>query len=263
MRKRHLAAAALLLCALPTPSLALAATRTVKKALHLRAGGALRIETYKGSVELVPWSRERIEVVARIESDPEDSGSHAERSVAGTRIAIEGGGSAVSISTDHDDEPRTFWGQRLLPAVHYRIRAPSRLRLALGDHKSRISLAGFEGELRLRSHKGRIDARKVEGRITLDLYKGRAFLDAVAGRVAVSTYKGAVTLRMRRMDGPSSLRTHKGRIELRLPPSQRPRLDVRLGRRATFENGLGGGGAGAGPGLTVRSHRGTVVLGRP
>lgn len=260
MRRRHLAAAALMLCALTTSSLALAATRTVKQALPLRAGGALRIETHKGSVELVPWGRERIEVVARIESDPEDSGSHAERSVAATRIAIEGGGSAVSVRTDHGAIPRTPWGQRLLPKVHYRIKAPARLRIALRDHRSRLSLAGFKGELTVSSHRGRIDARRLEGRIALELHRGRAVLEEVAGRVAVTTHRGAVQLRLRRMDGPSSLSTHKGRIELRLPPSQRPRLDVEVGRRATFRNELPD--RGAGPRLTVRSHRGIVVLGR-
>ncbi len=296
-RKQWLCVLGLLLAAGVTAAAEQPAVKTVNRTLALNPGGLLRLETYKGSVQLEGWERDQVQIEARIEPPEDVSDAYARETVEATQVEITGGGSSVRIRSDYDAVPcQERWYltgcSQNLPYVHYTIHAPRRLELELKDHKSRLTLAHLEGRvdldsykgeirlsdlqgtLRLETYKGVLEADNLRGTLTLNTYKGEVKLSHVRSRLQAETYKGEITIRALALEGDSRLETERGRIELVLPANQSFTLDASIGRRADFWNdfemtttlannySIRGQVNGGGPRLSLESDRGTIFLRR-
>ena len=233
-----------------------------EKTVDLAAGGRLTLETFKGSVELISWNQNKVEIVARIEPGDDVSSEYAQRSVEATEIDIWSSGRSLSIRSDYEAVPceqdvDKGWHigcSKTLPYVHYQIKAPRNLSIRLEDHKSEIDISGFDGdldldthrgtvkladltgEIRLDTHRGRVEASGLSGDIRLNTHRGRMRLAGLRGRVRVETHRGEISIDALEIDGSSRLETHRGHIVLSLPESQG--FDVRgeIGRRADFDS---------------------------
>ncbi|MFQ5926252.1 MAG: DUF4097 domain-containing protein [Terriglobia bacterium] len=273
-----------------------------RKTVEFESGGRLTLDTYKGSIHLSPWDRNQVEVVARIEAGEHVSQEYAERSVEATRVEVWGSASSLTIRSDYEDVPcrdRWWFGgcSKVLPYIHYEIRAPRKLSIRLDDHKSETDISGFEGdfdldthkgevklanlsgEIRLETHKGRVEASELSGDIRLNTHKGRMNLTGVRGRVRAETHKGDVSIDAVELEGKSRLETYKGTIALRVPESQG--FDIRgdVGRRGYFQSDfevtlrtfgrrrrrgeqIEGRVSGGGPEIYVNTYRGEIRLRR-
>jgi len=297
-RKQLLSVLGVLLAAAVTAAAEQPAVKNVNRTLTLNPGGLLRLETYKGSVQLEGWERDQVQIDARIEPPEDVSDAYAREAVEATEVEITGEGSSVRIRSDYDQVPCQTGGwdwmgcSKTLPYVHYTIRAPRRLELELKDHKSRLTLAHLEGRidldsykgeiqlsdlqgtLRLETYKGVLEADNLRGALVLNTYKGEVKLSHLRSSVQAETYKGEITIRGLALEGDSRLETERGRIELVLPANQSFTLDARIGRRADFWNDFEmtttlandyrtrGQVNGGGPRLEVESNRGTIFLRR-
>jgi hypothetical protein len=208
-----------------------AEAREFQRTVGLDARGSVKIETFKGSVEVEAWDEARAEIFARIEADTTcgDDAVHAER-VRLTEIDVESSASRLKIRSDYDalqnlPHIRLEAGGGDMtctahPFIHYRIRIPRTARLDVEDHKSRIAVAGLRSDARVVSHKGRIDVKDHDG--ALDL----------------TTHKGDARVEFARFGGDSRFETHKGDIEIVLPKSAAFDLEAHLGRAGSLDSGF-------------------------
>ena len=267
-------------------TLPLAVSAQVEKAfaktVKLDAGGRLSIKTYKGSIELEPWDRDEVEIRARIVADPQVDDDYGRESIEATLVVVRGSGSTVHIKSNYEDVPceesfsvlgRLFGGcSKILPFVHYEIRAPRRLRLQVDDYKSTIEIAGFEGEFDIETYKGTLNGGELTGELSLDTYKGQVRLVGLEGGFDIETYKGEIEIGLLELTERSSIETYKGTVVLKLERKIGFDLRADLGRRADFHtdfpfrvrtggsNKLSGSVNGGGPVIEIESYKGQIRI---
>ena len=131
--------------------------REFSRTVPLEPGGSLRVDGSKGSIRITGWDRPEVEIRARIEMPRREDADYARRVVDATRIDVSGQGGSVTVATNYDDVPSkdgrtgrdSGWGDRTVPAVHYEIRAPHRVALAVDSDRGPAAISGFEGPIDL------------------------------------------------------------------------------------------------------------------
>ncbi len=255
-----------------------------EKTVDLANDGRLRLDTFKGSIKISAWNREEVQIYAKIEADESVSRDYAEESVEATEVRVRESGSSVSIKSDYDDVPSEsslfgFGQSKVLPYVHYEIRAPKNIRLTVDDYKSEIRLDGFDGRIYVESYKGTLDAEQMSGELEIDTYKGEFSVADFRGSIEAKTYKGEIIVDLLELDGRSRLETSKGYIRINAPSSLRADLVAELGKRADFrsdfdiprsrssrrwrdddEQDFQASINGGGPELYLKSTKGTIRL---
>lgn len=259
LRKSVFLAAALL----ATSTLAFAQTKEVHRTVSLDEDGRVVIDTFKGSVKVSTWNRDKVEIRATINSDT--TGDDQDERVEQTEIRIYGSDRLVEIESDYSDADYhkgglfgfLFGGGVIvLPYVHYEIKMPATAKLDIDDHKSRIEISALEGDL------------------TLSTHKGHAKINALEGGARIETHKGDIRVEFASLSRSSSFETHKGEIEIFVPPGASFRLDGELGEDARLDsefamithsfgdderiNAKVNGGDG--PEIWIETHRGTIRL---
>jgi hypothetical protein len=221
------------------------------RTVPLDAGGRLRVSTYKGTIELIPWDQAKVEVHARIEAPGDVSADYAKAIVAATRLLVTGGDEAVTIEVDYDKVPVEhgwfgFGNSTTLPYAHLKIHAPRRLQLVVDDYKSDLTLSGFEGKLRIKSYKGTLRGGDLSGELVLETYKGEVDFTRVAGRLEAETYKGRIAIEADRLAGRCRLETYKGVIRVAVRSGQPVTVTSDISAKGTLVNHLSAS-AEAGP----------------
>ena len=205
------------------------------RVLTLAKGGTVTVDPGEnGGVAVEGWSRDSIEVHARIQTQAgtDDDAGLLARDVkvvtSGTRISAEGPPS----------------GHRRSWSVSFVIYAPRR------------------SDLQLDTHNGPIGVRDVTGRMALTAYNGPVSLDGVGGDVRARTTNGPIDIELtgERWDGAGlDAETTNGPLDLAIPERYSARLEFgtvngpmsigfpltvtiqgRVGRRITTVLGAGG-----------------------
>lgn len=205
------------------------------RVVTLAKGGTITVDPGEnGGVTVEGWSRDSIEVHARIQTHgaTDDEAGALARDIkvvtAGTRIGAEGPPS----------------GRRRSWSVSFVVYAPRR------------------SDLRLDTHNGPIGVRDVTGRMALTAYNGPVSLDGVGGDVRARTTNGPIDIELtgERWDGAGlDAETTNGPVNLAIPESYSARLEFgtvngpmsvafpltvtiqgRVGRRITTTLGAGG-----------------------
>lgn len=209
------------------------------------AGGKLDVQNFNGSVEILGWDQNTVDVSGTKYSE-EESQLHA------MRVEVTQSGTTVTVRTDRP-EPRRWNG-----GARYLIRVPRRTELVriqssngslrVEDVEGRASdLTTSNGGIRLRNIRGKVDARTsngsvdvqtAEGGVSIRTSNGSVTLDNVRGTLQATTSNGAIrgTLVYASPNEPIRLSTSNGAIDVRL---QMPRNNDVI---ATTSNG----------GITVR-----------
>ncbi len=241
-----------------------AADRTVSKTLPLAADGKVTIDTYKGSIRVVPWDRAEVAVEARIVPD-ESCGSERDQKewVAATRVVIEPHGGGVRIESDYDGLEVSwhfFTACTSRPFVHYKVSLPRAAALRIHDYKSDT------------------DVKDYAGRLTHDTYKGSAALVGLTGPLDLKTYKGEVRAGFARLSGEVRADTYKGDVTLTFPAGAAFDLSADAGRRGEIVSDFEGTGPirssrrsgfrssatvnGGGPHVTLSTDKGKLSIRR-
>lgn len=262
--KKYRQSLALLALVLASASLSFAQnTREVKKTVALNAGGAVSIDTHKGSVTVNTWDRDEVEITARVEAGGQSADER--RWVEETEVHIQSAAGAVRIKSDYDkieqrmmgvnQDGETSWS---LPLIHYTITMPRAARLIIDDHKSQISVSDLSADLLIDTHKGSVKVARHGGAIKLETHKGDARVE-FAGFARQSSFD-----------------THKGEIEIILPAQLGFDLDSEMGKGAHLDSAYDLGGLtrsddrhearrrgqinGGGALLRLSSHKGQIRL---
>lgn len=199
-------------------------SRTIEKSFSLDKDGRVYIDTYKGSISIETWNRDRVDIHVKIEADGNDK--YADEKVKYTEIQISDSRSSLKIKTDYDEMRDKLSSFRRMfssdvgsmPFVHYSIKMPATVDLRIKDYKSESKISGIHGLIEFETYKGSLDLEGLEGGIELE------------------TYKGEIKIQFDKLSERSSFETYKGEIEIMLPERTRFDLNAKLGKRAEFES---------------------------
>lgn len=199
----------------------------------LKPGGRISVESFNGSIDVVAWEQDSVEV-------------------NGTKYA--GMKSSLSdIKIDVSSTPDSVRVRAVRPAdifrsvgVRFSIRVPHNASLELvSSSNGKIDVDGLEGNAHLRTSNGgirvlrlrgdleaettngNIDADEVKGSANLHTSNGSVHAEATGGSLDAFTSNGRIVARLSDSDTarPVRLRSSNGRIELTLDGKQLP--DVR------------------------------------
>lgn len=238
-------------------------SREVRRTFDLDRDGRVIIDTFKGSIDVQTWDQPRVEIVAKIEADPQ--GDDQEDRVERTKVRIYGSDRLVEIESDYSDadyhEGGFFGfffggGTIVLPYVHYDLKMPRGARLDIEDHKSEIRIRTLEGDLTLATH------------------KGHAVIDRFSGGARIETHKGDVRVDFASLTRPSNLETYRGEIEVFVPAGSSFRVGGELGEDARLDSEFAmvthsfgdeerisaDINGGDGPEIWIESYKGTIRL---
>jgi hypothetical protein len=238
-------------------------SREIRKTVPLDRDGRVIIDTFKGSIDIQTWNEQSVEIVAKIEADPQ--GDDQEDRVERTKVRVYGSDRRVEIESDYSDsdyhEGGFFGfffggGTIVLPYVHYDLKIPRGATLDIEDHKSEIRIRGLEGDLTLATH------------------KGHAVIDRFSGGARIETHKGDIRIDFASLMRPSNLETYKGEIEVFVPAGASFRVAGDLGEDARLDSEFAmvthsfgdeerisaDVNGGNGPEIWIESYKGTIRL---
>ena len=220
------------------------------------AGGRLDLENFNGSVEILGWDQNSVDVSGTKYAEDESM-------LRAMRVEATQNGNTVQVRTSRP-EPRRWNG-----GAKYIIRVPRRtelVRIQSSNGSLRIEdvegpasdLNTSNGAIRLRNIKGRVDARTsngavdvqtVEGGVTVRTSNGGVTLDNVRGSLSVTTSNGAIrgtlvdsspneAIKLTTSNGPVDVKlqmprnndviasTSNGSITIRMPSNAGARLNA-------------------------------------
>ncbi|HXG67384.1 MAG TPA: hypothetical protein VNO70_19930 [Blastocatellia bacterium] len=253
-----------------------AQSKEFRKTVDFEAGGELSLRTDKGSVRMTSWDRNQVEIIARIEPPENVSEEYGRQAVEATKVDVLGDARALTIRSNFDDVPYkdTFNRSRMIPNVHYEIRAPRRLNFNLDIDRSGVDLSGFEGRMNLKTDRTTMKAGDMAGELRLNMDRGELTLSGYRGRFEIDTDRTDSRLQGVQIDGDSRFEMDRGELELRMPESQGLTLSAAFSRLRDFHSDFGiasrtlsrdrieGTINGGGPKLLLRAQRSGVSLKR-
>lgn len=280
MRLRSIPACALVIaCSGP----AAAQDREFSRTVPLDSGGSLRVDGSKGSIRITGWDRPEVEIRARIEVPRREDADYAQRVVEATRIDVTGQGGWVTVATNYDGVPsrdgRTGreggWSDRTVPAVHYEIRAPRRVALAVDSDRGPAAISGFEGRFDLVVDRGELHLSDVAGELRLEIDRGdRSRIDGFRGSLSIEADRTDLSIDAQALDRDSRIEVDRGDVEVHVPEGQGLTVHTDISRRGDFRTDFPiewstsdprhsqGRINGGGTSLTVESDRATIELRR-
>ncbi|HTY37782.1 MAG TPA: DUF4097 family beta strand repeat-containing protein [Bacteroidota bacterium] len=237
-------------------------TREVNKSGAFSRDGRFSLDTYKGSIKIVPWDKSEIEIHAVIEAD---GNSRYDRDmVEDTEIRIDLSSNTARVKTDYDHAKHRHHGflglftydSDNLPFVHYTIKLPNTAHVVIKDYKSQTTVDGLQADLELETYKGEVSVERLSGGIDLKTYKGEGHVNftSLTSRSRVETYKGEIELSLPRGKG-YDLDASIGR-HARLQSDVEWARDSKSSRKHGYEthSSVNGGG----PELRLKSDHGTI-----
>lgn len=209
-------------------------SKRISESYNIGNDGRLSIDTYKGSIDIVTWDGETIEVDVLIEQDG-NNGDLVEL----TEIRFDKSGRTLRVETDYSKVKKEMKRIRLknysLPLVHYTVRMPQTTELTIDDYKSEIDIDGVLADVSLETYKGEVDIRDVEGELNVETYKGEVLIRNLSGALYADTYKGSFDVEFDEFLGDTRFDTYRGDVHVTLPENAGFDLDADLGSKGDFD----------------------------
>ncbi|MEO8026032.1 MAG: hypothetical protein ABI823_06145 [Bryobacteraceae bacterium] len=145
----------------------------------LSAGGRLSLEGFNGSVDIMGWDKESVEINGtKYASTPER--------LAEIKVDIDAQKDAIRVRTIRP----TMRGNM---GVRYSIRVPHRVVLdQIVSSNGAIRIEDVEGQSRLKSSNGQVKITRVKGNIEAETTNGQVEITETSGQVRVHTSNGGV-----------------------------------------------------------------------
>jgi Putative adhesin len=249
-----------------------------QRTFTVNAGGALRVDNYKGTVHVTGASTNQVvvNVLKRFEG-----GGEADRKwwMENTKINFRNDGGRVAVTVEYPSQ--TFscwfcWQEHYVAQVELEIQVPSRTNLDLNGYKPDIRVSSLQGDIRIKSYKAPMTLESTSGSIHIDTYKDEIRLKnvAVRGSIDIKSYKADTEIDAKSLEGTANLETSRGSIVLRVPRDIGLNVDFAGGRRSGFHTDFAlatqAGGSlgrdvrgtinGGGAHLVLRTERGSVSI---
>jgi hypothetical protein len=261
---------------LPAPS---AQSKDFKKTVDFEPGGNLTFTTDKGSIHLVSWDRNQIEIVARIDPPEDVNEDYGKRVVEATRIEVLGSARSLTIRSNFEDVPYRIDNlvsrDRRLPDIHYEVRAPRSLNLELNaDRCRKVEVSGFAGRFNIETDRSPFAATDLDGDLHLRVDRGSVKVARLQGSLDINTDRTDSEIEVGALRNDSKVNVGRGDMALMMPGSQGLTVKANTGRRERFDTDfpiasttfgkerVEGTINGGGPTLTISGDRSNVRLKR-
>lgn len=186
--------------------------RVVEKIFPATSSGLLEVETYGGSIRVVPTNDPTVRVTVR-QRIKADSESEADALLARLELTLEQHGHDVRLAAKYERRPAGFLWRSWPPVrVDFEVKVPAdfatRLMtsggpITVGDLKGKSDLRTSGGSIKLGKMGGPVDARTSGGSITLGEARGPVQLRTSGGHITVG-----------RVAGPADVATSGGGITI-------------------------------------------------
>ena len=262
-----------------SPAPVAAQSKDFKKSVDFESGGTLTFSTDKGSVKLVSWDRNQVDIVARIDPPEDVSEDYARRVVEAARIEVLGNSRSLTIRTNFDDVPYRIDNlvsrDRRLPDIHYEVRAPRSLNLELhADRCRQVEVSGFAGKFNIDTDRSPFAASDLDGDLSLRVDRGSVKVSRLQGSLDINTDRTNSEIEIGALRNNSKVNVGRGDMELMMSGSQGLTVKAMTGRRERFDTDfpiasttfgkerVEGTINGGGPLLTISGDRSNVRLKR-
>ena len=204
------------------------------KTYPLSPGGTVMVETFNGSIEIVGWEQNTVEVNAT---------KYASTKAAADGITFDVAGSSSSVRVRVNRPPEAPWSR---VGARFSIRVPHRTMLDLVStsnghvriedvegkarlHTSNgpIRVIGFKGEMEGRTSNGTIEIENLDGNANLHTSNGSIRAEVAHGSFEAGTSNGSINARLTDLptNRPVTLESSNGHIDLTISGKETP--DVR------------------------------------
>lgn len=229
------------------------------------AGGRLDLENFNGSVEIIGWDQNTIDVSGTKYAEEESM-------LRAMRVEAAQSGNTVQVRTSRPEPRRWNCGAKYIVRVPRRTDL-SHIQSSNGSLRvedvegSAADLNTSNGAIRLRNIKGRVDARtsngsvdvqSADGGVSIRTSNGSVTLDNVRGSLTATTSNGAIRgtlvdsspnepIRLTTSNGPVDVKlqmprnndviatTSNGTITIRMPSNAGARLDAKTSTHDTIQ----------------------------
>jgi len=177
---------------------------------QLNPGGRLEVETRNGSVEVVAWDRDRVEVSGTKYADSRER-------LRQVQVAMDSSPNRLRI---HTQGPDTFNGHY---GAKYVIHVPTRTVVdTIETSNGAVHLEGLEGKARVRTSNGAIRVSRLEGDLDAHTSNGRIEITGLKGAAMIRTSNGSV--QMDEVRGALDVATSNGSVKARVadPEAHKP-----------------------------------------
>jgi DUF4097 and DUF4098 domain-containing protein YvlB len=177
----------------------------------LKPGGRLIVENLNGSVEILGWEKESVQITGTKYASREDL-------LKELKIEAKSGDNSVEVRTVHPIGRHGNMGAK------YFIRVPRQVQLErINSSNGQIRVEDIQGNAHLETSNGGIRLRQFEGRLDARTSNGPVEADSIGGDAVVHTSNGGI--RLERVAGSVEAGTSNGGVHVRM---SKPKPNDRL-----------------------------------
>ena len=174
-------------------------TENVDRSFSAMSGGNLTIESDQGSIKVVTWDKQKVEVLV-------EKKARKEKQLVGFKVKFDKKGNDIFVEGDGD------WSNRV--SVKFIIKAPQEFNLELKTGGGSIEVSDISGEVKVNTSGGNISIGDVnQGNVEAKTSGGNINVGDVDGNLKVDTSGGNIQLG--KINGKSSIDTSGGSISLK------------------------------------------------
>jgi hypothetical protein len=183
----------------------------------LKPGGKVSLENFNGSIDILGWDQNKVEVEGEKYASTEDG-------LRDVRIDTRDTPELIEIRTLRPSS--TGWFPHA--GARYTVRVPRSARLErVITTNGRIEARGLDAAVRLKTTNGRIRGEAMRGGVDAQTTNGQIDLRGVEGGAMLRTTNGSITLEMNRQPADTiRAETHNGSITVRVPDETGARLEA-------------------------------------
>lgn len=172
----------------------------------LKSGGRVSIETMNGSVEVIGWDKESVEITGTKFASTEDL-------LRALKIDIQQSANAISIRTVRPSGSRGGLGAK------YRLRVPHRIEIErLNSSNGHVEARDIEGPARIRTSNAGVRIANTKGQLEVETSNGSIEVNDHTGAITGQTSNARVTVDLNNPEQgrPIRLQSSNGGINLKL-----------------------------------------------
>jgi hypothetical protein len=242
---------ALAVVLLPATALAQKQTETVDRNLPFPSGGTLKLNNFSGAVHITGGSGRNFVMKVTRRGYPDV--------LREMRLTVESSGSTITVE-ENDREGSRRWNddnrRDSMVETTFEIQVPANARLDINGFSSNVTIAGVDGDQRLKTFSGDINVRDARARISANTFSGEIDVDATgqgnSPDLDMETFSGTMRVRLAdRARGNIEFNTFSGSLDAAYPVTLRS-----TGRRNIRAELPGGSGSS----LRFKSFSGELRL---
>ncbi len=190
-----------------------AAERDIRHAFPVQPGCRLKIDSYRGRIEVTESDEPEVKILIHLEIGGETE-ADARRVLDGLQLDVQARDNAVSIVARNPRETRVrwFWQEDEQIELMYYISVPRQCSVDVKTGTGSITVGRLAGQMAARIEKGNIFFRSVEGSLDASAEFGDIVVSRCLGPLTARVLKGKI--RAGTLGGSADLKISSGDVEV-------------------------------------------------